>query len=231
MSVTSTASSATFIGDNVSDDFDLPFRVLESDDLLVRTTDDDGETFTTLVLDDDYTLAGVGPDDGTSTPEGVTLTLTGGALALGTDLVVERTTDPTQETQFQPQGNFSPITVSRIGDKNTLLIQELLRRVAALESLGDLVDVADVANGVVIGDELVITDPVEGFFPVQIPCANGSAADFVVWKVRSAGNDAPTWTTPEVQWVAGPGANITIEHIDGLQPGESYTVAGLVLFT
>lgn len=228
MSVSNTSSSATFIGDDVSEDFALPFRVLEDDDLLVRTTADDGETYTTLVLDDDYELDGVGPDDGTGTPEGVTLTLTGGVLALGTDLVVERTTDPTQETVFQPQGPFSPITVSRIGDKNTLLIQELLRRIAVLESLGDLVEIDELSSALVITDDLIASDPVEDSFPLSIACANGGNASFIVWTIRSAG-DSPLFTPAGVEWHPGVDA-VVIDSIDGLTPGETYTISGLVFF-
>lgn len=229
VSVTAIASSASFEGDSVATDFPLPFRVLDDDDLLVRTTTDDGETYTTLVLDDDYELEGTGPDNGTGTPEAVTLTLTAGALPTGTRLVVERNTDPTQLSTFQPQGEFSPIVFSRMVDKNTLLIQELQRRVAQLESLGELVNVDEIANGARFTTELTVSDPVESNFPIEIGVVNGTAARYIIWRVREeegSFNDEP----PQVDWQNGAEDSIFITFISGLTPGKNYIIDGLVIF-
>lgn len=235
VSVTNTASEVSFNGDGVSDEFDVPFRVLEADDLLVRTTDDDGDTYTTLVLDDDYELDGVGPDDGTGTPEGVTLTLTGGALDVGTELVVTRNTDRDQETTFQPQGQFSPITVSRMSDKVTLVLQEDDRRLDELESLADLVEVEELADGVQVNDVAISVDPdaAEEEFPQVLAAAGGLNAKHLllgrIWK--TADPDARMDAIGHPQWKPGPGANqITLIWIPGLEPGVDYTANFLVLF-
>jgi hypothetical protein len=231
VSVSATASSASFNGDDVSTEFDLAFRVLEEDDLLVRTTDDDGETYTTLVLDDDYTLDGTGPDDGTGTPEGVTLTLAV-ALPTGTTLAVERNTDPTQESTFQPQGALSPITISRMPDKNLLLIQELIRRVAALEGLADLVDVADVANGVIVESDFTTSDPVEDTFAAFTLAAAGGESAIGCLILRATNVDDPNAVQtepPAVQWTPGALNQVNIKNISGLAPSTQYSVRFLVL--
>jgi hypothetical protein len=235
VSVTATASSVSFNGDGVADDFPLPFRVLEDDDLLVRTTDDDGVTYTTLVLDDDYTLADVGPDDGTGTAEEVTLTLTAGALAVGTELVVERNTDPTQETTYQPQGEFSPITVSRMSDKLTLIVQEQDRRLDSLEALADLVTVTALADGVVV-EGLGITidaDAPEEEWPQAVAVAGGLLAKHLLLTriYNFDDEDERLDGVGPVQWKPGPGANeVTLIYIPGLHPGKTYILNLLALF-
>jgi hypothetical protein len=233
VSISATASSVSFNGDDVASQFTLPFRVLEDDDLLVRTTNDSGVTYTTLVLDDGFSLDGTGPDDGTGTSEEVTLTLLGGPLPTGTELVIERNTDLTQETTFQPQGQFSPITVSRMPDKLTLIVQELERRIAALESLGNLVDVTTVANGTrLTGTFTTNAAAVETGFPFNIACAGGANAKDLVARIflnsdPSAAFDEP----PVVQWKPGATANIvTILRISGLEPNTTYGYSMLVLF-
>jgi hypothetical protein len=232
VSITATASSASFDGNDVATDFPLPFRFLEDNDLLVQLTDDGGVTYTTLVLDDDYTLDGAGPDDGTGTEEGGTLTLTGGALATGSSLVVTRTTDQTQSKTFQPQGDFSPIQYSRMVDKLTLIVQELTRRLAVLESLGELVNVTDLADGVDVNAELETLDPIEDSFPFVIAVAGGNAAKQALFRLEDIDDDEDFNSEAfAVNWLPGPGANeITVRFITGLKPSNFYTVHARVLF-
>lgn len=217
MSVTATASSVSFDGDDVADDFPVPFRVLEDDDLLVRTTDDDGETYTTLVLDDDYTIDGSGPDDGTGTAEGVTVTLTGGPLATGTKLVVERNTDITQVTTFQPQGQYTPITLSRMSDKLTLIAQDHERRIAALEALGDLVTITELADAVLVDEELNFSggSDIEDRFPFEVTVPGGETARAAALFVLTDDGLSPA-TVATVSWKPGPADKITILRIDGI---------------
>jgi hypothetical protein len=233
VSVTGTASSISFNGNDVADEFALPFRVLEDDDLLVRTTDDHGETYTTLVLDTDYELAGVGPDDGTGTAEAVTLTLLAGPLPTDTQLVIERNTDPDQETTFQPQGTFSPILHSRMADKLTLLVQELLRRVAVLEALADLVNVTELATAAVFTEDVAgSVDDIENAFPFEVAVAGGQNARFAVFRVFTD-DDSVLDVGPNVQWRPGPADKITILKIDGLAAtggGGPFHINGMVFF-
>jgi hypothetical protein len=235
VSVTGLASSISFNGNDVADDFALPFRVLEDDDLTVRlvTATED----IVLVLDTDYELAGVGPDDGTGTAEAVTLTLLGGPLASGTQLVIERSTDLDQETTFQPQGTFSPIVHSRMADKLTLIAQDLDRRVAALEALGDLVDFADLAAataGIITGQDIAVdADAPENTFPIVIAMANGLNAKLLligrVWVKADPDTRLDAVGLPT--WKPGPGANeITLLNLPGLAPGVTYTLNALVTF-
>lgn len=235
MSVTNTSSSASFNGNGVTTEFPLPFRVLEEDDLLVRKLT--AGVYTTLVLGVDYSIAGEGPDDGTGTAEGCTITTIGASSPLpnGTSLVVERNTDLDQETTFQPQGQFSPITHSRMADKLTLIAQEHDRRIDVLEALADLVDVTELADGVAVEAVAIAVDPdaPEEEFPQVLAAAGGlNAKHMLLTRIyNQADADERLDGIGPLQWKPGPGANeVTLQYIPGLTPGKTYVCNFLVLF-
>jgi hypothetical protein len=222
VSVTVEASSISYNGNSIADEFAVPFKFLETDDLLVRTTTDAGETYTTLVEGVGYTVDGEGEDSGG------TVTTTD-PVATGTTIVIERNTDITQESDFAPQGAFPVARHETALDKLTLICQELDRRLAAQEALGDGVDVPELADAEEISDSITPTAPVEAFFPMQIACAGGINARTVIWHVAREDN-APMVEPPQVDWRRGPDNNITINYISGLEAGTEYSLVGLVFF-
>jgi hypothetical protein len=221
VSVTVEASSISYDGNDIADEFAVPFKFLETDDLLVRTTDDDGATYTTLVEGVDYTVDGEGDDDGG------TVTTTD-PVATGTSISIERNTDITQESDFAPQGAFPTARHENAFDKLTLVCQELDRRIAVLEALGDLVDVTELADAVRIGPTALNTgDVVEDSFPFDIACVGGASAEFILWRV--VGDAGVFIEGPVVDWEAGADV-ITVLGITGLLPNQTYALKGLVFF-
>ena len=129
MTVTSTSSSVTYVGDGVVTAFPTGFRFLEAAHLVV---DLDGAP---LSEGTDYTVAGAGAD------AGGTVTLLAGPLELGAELRITRTVPLTQLTAFRTQGEFSPRLHEDALDLLTMAVQQLQRefdaalvRIAALEA-------------------------------------------------------------------------------------------------
>jgi hypothetical protein len=92
--------------------FAVPFKFYENNDLIVLV---DG---TTKTLNTDYTVTGAGDDAGGT----VTFTT---APASGTELVIYRSTDFTQSTDYVPNDSFPAETHELALDKLTILAQEV----------------------------------------------------------------------------------------------------------
>lgn len=222
VSVTVEASSISYDGNDIADEFAVPFKFMETDDLLVRTSDDDGDTYTTLVEGVDYTVDGEGED------AGGTVTTTD-PVATDSIIVIDRNTDITQETDFAPQGAFPAVRHETALDKLTLICQELNRRLEVLESLGDLVTVSELADAVRIGPTLFTTgDAVEDSFPLGIACVGAATAEFILWRVVTGGSDV-FLEGAFVDWDVGDDL-IIVNNISGLTPNTDYGVKGLVFF-
>lgn len=226
MSVTVEASSISYDGNDIADEFAVPFKFLETNDLLVRTTDDNGDTYTTLVEGVDYTVDGEGEDAGGA----VTTT---DPVATGTSIVIERNTDITQETDFAPQGPFPAARHETALDKLTLICQELNRRIEALEALGDLVTVSELADAVEYTASFHVDgDEPEAIFPIQLVVAGGENAKYIIWHVWKDGAESTkTDEPPQVQWFPGPADRVTVVYISGLEPQSTlYQLRALVFF-
>ena len=226
MTVENTACSITYDGNDADTDFPTTFRFLAAAHLVVETSDDDGETWTTLTLDDDYEVAGANAAE-----PGGTVT-TADPVATGTKLRITRSTPVTQLNSFQTTGSLPVATIETSFDKLTMIAQEQAAAIAELQGLGDLVDVGELADAIEVGEEInVDADSVDESFPLEIVCAGGQAAKYVVWQVeRDGATDVPFAEPPHVQWVAGPTNKLTVQRISGLEPGVTYFLTGLVFF-
>ena len=205
----------------------MAFPFLDDGDITV--TVDDVEQ----VLDTDYTLTGAGVIDAFGVRTNGTVTF----LAAPDDqavVYIERNTSRLQNTALRSSGQFLPATHEEMFDRSMMIHQEDDRRLAVLESLGDLVTVSELADGVEVSTaEINILDPVESTFPFTVACAGGSGAQLAIWRVRTGNNPPdPFDEPPVVDWYPGPGANeVTINRISGLSPDVgSFFVDGLVFF-
>lgn len=114
MTITSTSSFVTFVGDGVATAFPTGFRFLAPEHLVVEL---DGALLSEGV---DYTVAGTGDD------AGGTVTLLA-ALALGAELRITRTMPLVQETSFRTHGSFSPRLHEDALDRLTMQMQQVSR--------------------------------------------------------------------------------------------------------
>ena len=116
MTVSTEISREEYTGNGVTTDFDYRFRVFSADELVVSVADTT-ENISTLVLNTDYTVTGVG-------------SRTGGKVKLVNPLAnawhisIERDLPVTQETDVRNQGNFFPEVHEDAWDKLTMLIQQ-----------------------------------------------------------------------------------------------------------
>jgi hypothetical protein len=226
VSITNTASQVSYTANGAGVVFAVPFRFLDEEHLLVEVKASGGTSFVTQVLDVDYTVSGEDDDAGGS----VTF---GPIPALNSTVRITRVTPRTQETSFRNNGQstFSPVLHERALDKLTMIAQEEDRRLAALEALGSLLNVATAANAAFFSEDVPSAFDVEDAFPFAVAVANGANARAVVFRVYT--DDGTVLDVgPNVQWAPGPGNFITILKIDGLASvtGGPFHVDGMVFF-
>lgn len=116
MTVSTTASEVTFLGNDVATVFPLGFIVLDEADLIV-SIQRVNNTISPRILNVHYTVSNL------NNPSGATVTLNP-ALATGEKLLVARKTPRTQEAQLLPQAGFSPKAVEDALDRMALIVQE-----------------------------------------------------------------------------------------------------------
>lgn len=211
MTVEITTSKVTYDGDDLVVEFPVNFTFLEDDDLTVQLTDAD-DAITTWVRDVDYTLDGAGVDGGG------TLTATV-APATGETLTITRNTDLTQERTFAAQGSFPAASHEAALDKLTLLIQELYRRIVALEA-GAVTSTYTAAR---VTDTFTVAEPAEDTWPRTV-AAGAAPATVVIGRIENLTTPAEILDTPpSLQW-APSGTDISVKRIDGLTPGQEYRI-------
>lgn len=103
MSIASQTSRVDYVGNGNTSEYDFTFLIFSESDLLVSVRDAD-DVQTTLVLDTDYTVDGVGDANGGS------ITLLAGNLDSGNVITIRRVRELTQETDIRNQGEFFPET-------------------------------------------------------------------------------------------------------------------------
>jgi len=120
MTVSSENQKVSYDGNDVTTVFPYNFKIYDEDHLTVIHTDSDGVE-TTLVLNTDYTVSGVGEEAGGN----VTYPISGSPLAIGEKLTVLRELDLLQETDFHNQGGFYPDTAETQLDYDVMMMQQL----------------------------------------------------------------------------------------------------------
>lgn len=147
-------TAGPYIGNNTSSMFSYEFKILDSDELNVYETDDNGVE-TLLTLDTDYTVQDVGEAVGT-------VTRSAGNLPTGYTWFIVSNYDELQETSFSSQGAFFPKIHERAFDKLTKLVQQTAYSVSnAFKNLNmrgfkitDLQDGVDPQDAVTFGQVL-----------------------------------------------------------------------------
>lgn len=144
MSIQSTTSRNNYIGNGAANVYPYGFRVFLESDLLVTVRDTDGNE-TTLVVDTDYTVSGVGLIGGgnvTLVDNGQTW-LDSGFLIDDYVLTIRRVRPLTQDTDFRNQGAFFPETHEDTFDKVVMICQQLQDSIDRSMKLPETIDPAD----------------------------------------------------------------------------------------
>ena len=123
MTISSTLRKAgPYIGSGAAATFPFSFKVFTTADLKVVELTLATATESILTLSTDYTA--VLNADQNSNPGG-SVTLTGGNLALGYNLIITSDVEPLQETDLTNQGGFYPEVINDALDKAVIQIQQL----------------------------------------------------------------------------------------------------------
>lgn len=116
MSISSETNRISYVGTGLVTTYSYTFRIFAESHLLVTKKTAAG-VVTTLVLNTDYTVSGVGDATGGS----IELTT---ALASGADLTIRRVLPLTQPTDIANQGSFFPETHEDAFDRAIMMVQQ-----------------------------------------------------------------------------------------------------------
>lgn len=116
MSISSTTNRNDYVGTGLVTTYSYSFRIFDETHLLVTKTLEDG-TESTLVLNTDYTVDGVGDADGGS----IELT---DELEDAAALTIRRVLPLTQPTDIRNQGSFFPETHEDAFDRLVMIAQQ-----------------------------------------------------------------------------------------------------------
>ena len=111
-------TSGPYTGNGVTTAFSYTFRITDKSQVSVYETTDAG-VVSLLTVDTDYTVAGIGDDDGG------TITRVAGALPTDYKWFIRSNYAETQLTAFQSQGAYFPDIHEDMADKLTFLIQQI----------------------------------------------------------------------------------------------------------
>lgn len=118
MTVQTSTTVATGIGNGVTTVFPIGFKFNQDEDLIVNVVDDAAQTETLLTLYSDYTVTGAGDENGGS------ITLTSGPLATGKRVVTKRVISVLQLTDLRNQGKFFAEVHEDSFDKGVMIDQQ-----------------------------------------------------------------------------------------------------------
>lgn len=224
-------SQASYIGNGATQDFSTVFPFFANAHVLVEKKLSGGSTFSVLTEGVDYTLTGadVVDSDGNRSAGNVHMTV---APAANDTLRITRNTPVLQLTHLRQQGNFLSTIHEHIADYSTCWGQDLERRLAVLEALGNLVTIT-AATGASFTQAFTTLDPIEDTFAnFTIAVTGGHIAKGATFRLAHAGGDTDFFLgAPSVLWLPSGALNhIIIEQISGLLPATDYVISGMVFY-
>ena len=198
---TANITSGPYAGDDITSAFDYDFRIEDKTQLIVYETDDTGVQ-TTLTVDTDYTVSGIGVDAGGQ------VTRVAGALPTGYEWYIRSNYQATQDTAFASQGGFFPDVHEAAFDKLTFLIQQLSDGKDRTFKLADSLDV-------------------DGDFALVATAAERAG----MYLTFDSNGDIAVTTSPQVLTVDGIYDNVSLMRTASLSTGlmimtRGYTTAG-----
>lgn len=167
MSLATISNRNDYVGNNSTDTYDYTYRILAESDLVVVVRDTD-DVETTLTLNDDYTVTGVGDEDGG------TIVLSDGNLATDYVLSIFRRRPLTQETDIRNQGSFYPEVHEDVFDHLVMISQQQQDLLSRSIRLSDTVAPDDFDTALPsdiqerAGEMLVVNDAGDGFAFIPI---------------------------------------------------------------
>jgi len=216
VSVTVETSQVTYNGNGFDTEFFTLFPFLESDDLTVEQRTGTGN-WSTKTEGVDYAVDGAGEDEGGI----VTFTV---APPNGDSVRITRNTNITQTADFQPQGPFPVARHEDALDKLTLIAQDIERRVDVLEAGAVEVTLAAAQ----ITDTFTAAEPIEDTFPRVVSCT-GTPASVILTRIENLSTPGEVLPAEGLLWDTPAAGSFTVQHLEGLTPGQQYRVRYLVL--
>lgn len=169
MTVNTSTSTASYIGNGVTVGFPVPFYWLVDTDIKVSQKSTATGVVTVLTLNSDYTLTGAGDEDGGS----MTLAI---APPAGDSLYVERSVTIVQQTAYPTNGPFPASSHERALDRLTMIAQEQKSTQALAlirDPLGSTYDLG--ANTLINGGTAINANDVPNLVQVQGLIVGGAA--------------------------------------------------------
>ena len=172
MTISSVTSKVIYVGTGstaaAAKIFAYPFRILTAADLTVSEYNNANSTATVKVLTTDYDVSGVGDAGGGN----VTITGSYTNLPTGSQLVIQRIVDLTQETDYVENDAFPAQTHENALDKLTMGLQQMQEQI----DRAILADVSQTASNINVVSSVLAANSSASVAVAQAILASNSAA-------------------------------------------------------
>lgn len=198
---TTNITSGPYSGNGVTVNFSYTFRADLKSQVSVYVKDAAG-VITTKTVDSDYTISGLGDDDGG------TITF-GTAPVTGETVYIRSNYTYTQLTDFDSQGGFFPDTHESAFDKLTFLIQQLLDKVGRAIRISDNDDTGDLDTLATLtpGSFLQVNNDADGFDLVTLGTVGVTAevalTDYDQFRDNTGGFTVGDYSDGQVIYISG----------------------------
>lgn len=212
-----THSQVTYAGNGATTGFPTTFSFTEQADLLVEQRTGAG-AWATKVLGVDYNVSGNG------------LVEPGGQIDMvvappnNDSLRITRNTPATQPVEFGTFTRFTGRTHELAMDHRTRAIQDALRRIGVLEAGGTPASL----TASQVTDTFNALEPIESTFPRVVACA-GTPTVVLLGRIENLTTPAEVLPAEGLRWGTPALNSFTVEHIEGLNPGQQYRARYVVL--
>lgn len=217
MTVLLTHSQVTYAGNGATTGFPTTYSFSDEDDLTVEQRTNGG-AWATKTKGVHYNVSG----DGLTEPGGQIDMVV--APPATDDIRITRNTPATQPTVFGSFTKFTGRTHELAMDHRTRAIQDALRRIATLEAGGAPVTL----TASQVTDTFTPAEPIEDAFPRVVACA-GTPAIVMIGRIENLTTPGEVLPAQGLHWGTPALNSFTVEHIEGLTPGQQYRVRYLVL--
>lgn len=217
MTVLLTHSQVTYVGNGGTTGFPTTYSFSDDDDLLVEQRTNAG-AWATKTKGVHYNVSG----DGLTEPGGQVDMVV--APPATDNLRITRNTPATQPTSFGTFVKFAAASHELAMDHRTRAIQDALRRITAVEAGGAPVSL----TAAQVTDTFVAAEPIEGSFPRVVACA-GTPVSIILARIENLTTPGEILRAEGLLWGTPALNSFTVNHLEGLTPGQQYRVRYLVL--
>lgn len=230
MTLAAASPIITYTGSSSANSFSFPYPTYAQNDLVVTVKNLSTLVISTLILGTDYTVSGLNASGSPASSSGlVTLIsasqawLSGGNLATGYSLTIERVVSIAQLTSIRDQGDFYPETIEDSLDYLTMICQQLEELILIMNGAGTIqvnssivVPVGISATGVTLANgNTYLVHTLIGAFTLNLPAPASGMWFFIKDADQNASTNNITVHRNAAEKIDGVASDLTLPASNG----------------